>query len=63
MKGCTRKGYAQWQVCADDRVYRVLCFIHDIALNRLVLTWVGDPDAFRKLSKYSAKVVKKVNGT
>lgn len=63
MKGCRRKGYASWQVCADDRAFRVLCWIHDIALNSLVLRWVGDPQAVRKISKYSAKVIAKVNGT
>lgn len=60
-RGCRRKGYASWQICADGRVFRVLCFIHDIALNRLVLEWVGDRNVERKLAKYAAAVIRKVN--
>lgn len=61
-RGCRRRGYASWQVCADGRVFRPLCWIHDIEINRLVLEWVGDPDRARKIAKYSAKVIRAVNG-
>lgn len=61
MRGCRRRGYASWQVCADGRVFRALCWVHDVALNRLVLEWIGDPAVERKLAKYSAGVIRRVN--
>jgi hypothetical protein len=61
MRGCRRKGYATWQVCADGRIFRALCFVHDVELNRLVLEWVGDPHAHRKITKYTAMVIRNVN--
>jgi hypothetical protein len=60
-RGCRRKGYAQWNVCADRGEYRALCYIHDIELNRLALTWVGDRQVERKMARYSADVIRKVN--
>lgn len=62
MRGCRRKGYATWQVCADQRVFRALCWVHDIALNRLVLEWVGDRHAHRKMARYEAAVIRRVAG-
>lgn len=53
---CGEPGYAQWQVCADQRIYRVMCAECDIALNALVLRWAGDPDASAKMLKYARKV-------
>jgi hypothetical protein len=61
MRGCRRHGYATWQVCADGRIFRALCWVHDIALNRLVLEWVGDRHVERKLARYAAAVMRKVN--
>jgi hypothetical protein len=60
-KGCRRRGYASWQVCADARVFRALCWVHDIALNRLVLEWVGDKDIERKMARYAARVIRAVH--
>lgn len=60
MRGCRRKGYATWQVCADGRVYRALCWQCDCALNRLVLEWIGDPHAHRKMLRYEASVIRRV---
>jgi hypothetical protein len=59
-RGCQRKGYASWQACADGRAFRVLCWVHDIALNRLALEWIGDPLVEQKMAAYSAKVIKRV---
>lgn len=56
MKRCGRKGYAQWDVCADANTPRVLCYIHDIELNRLTLEWIGDPDAASKMERYEESV-------
>lgn len=60
VKRCGLRGYATWQVCADGRQFRALCWIHDIELNRLALTFVGDPERERKMAKYSAKVIESV---
>jgi hypothetical protein len=60
VRGCRRRGYASWQVCADARVYRALCWQCDIALNRLVLEWAGDRHAHRKMARYEASVIRKV---
>lgn len=57
MPGCRRQGYATWQVCADGRAFRALCWFHDIALNTLVLEWIGDPARARKLARYAASVM------
>ncbi|MBW3630997.1 MAG: hypothetical protein KY464_17120 [Gemmatimonadetes bacterium] len=46
----------QWQICADDRVFRPLCLDCDIELNRMVLKWVGFADAAEKLARYVEKV-------
>lgn len=54
-KPCVRCGapaWTQWQICADGRVYRVLCWPCDIALNRMVLEWAGFPDVEEKMAAY-----------
>lgn len=55
MQGCNRKSYASWQICADGNQHRGLCHVHDIALNRMVLRWIGVPDAAVKLQRYERK--------
>lgn len=52
---CDSPASSQWQVCADRRRYRALCTSCDIDLNRLVLTWAGDPDVDRKMVAYEAE--------
>lgn len=42
----------QWQICADGNQYRGICLQCDIALNRLVLTFMGDKDIEAKMSAY-----------
>jgi hypothetical protein len=39
-------------VCADGGAYRALCTECDIELNKLVLEWVGDKDADKKIKQY-----------
>lgn len=55
---CTRCGARpsryQWQLCADDRLYRPLCVSCDLELNRLVLEWAGFEDAREKFDRYAA---------
>lgn len=49
---CGEPSQCQWQICADKRVFRGLCVECDVALNALVLSWVGDPDASKKIAAY-----------
>ena len=49
---CGRQAVHQWQVCADKRLFRPLCLDCDLALNRLVLEWSGDPDWEKKCDAY-----------
>lgn len=49
---CGKRAYASWQICADGNLYRPLCMECDIALNELVLRWIGDPDAEAKIAAY-----------
>lgn len=49
---CGAPAFHQWQICADGRLFRPLCLACDIALNRLVLEWMGDPAAKEKADAY-----------
>ncbi len=49
---CGRPSVHQWQICADDRLYRPICEQCDIALNALVLKWMGFPDWREKIKRY-----------
>lgn len=53
---CGQPGYADWGVCADANRRRVLCVDCDIELNRMVLTWAGDPNVERKMRDYETVV-------
>lgn len=55
--GCGASAHAMWQVCADGRVYRPICKLCDIALNRLVLEFMRDPEAAAKMRVYTHKVL------
>jgi hypothetical protein len=48
---CGDKARFQWNVCADDG-YRPICAECDVALNELVLCWMGDPDWKPKIARY-----------
>lgn len=37
---CDAPAYAQWQICADDRVFRPICTDCDIGINDLVMNYV-----------------------
>jgi hypothetical protein len=50
--GCPNRASHQWQVCADANVFRPLCRACDLEINRLVLEFMGDPDAPAKLARY-----------
>ena len=49
---CTRRATQQWQICADEGVFRPICRECDVALNRKVLEWMGFPDAGEKMKRY-----------
>lgn len=53
---CDKPSVFQWQVCADGNNYRGLCASCDIALNRLVLDWMGHPEADQLLEAYRKSV-------
>jgi hypothetical protein len=52
---CFRCGAAarfQWSICADGNIQRPLCAECDVALNNLVLRFMGDPEAASKVERY-----------
>lgn len=53
---CGEQAKQQWQVCADDNTYRPICDDCDIALNELVLRFMGDKDAGKKMAAYRQKM-------
>ena len=55
---CGRPSKCQWQVCADNNVYRPICKECDIALNTLVLMFMRDPDRAQKLVAYQKRLAK-----
>lgn len=38
---CGQPSLHQWSACSDGNLWRPLCLACDIALNRLVLEWMG----------------------
>lgn len=38
---CGEPASTTWQVCADQRMLRPLCWECDVALNEMVLLWAG----------------------
>lgn len=49
---CGGPAHHQWNVCADNNLYRPICLPCDIALNKMVLRWMGDPDWEAKVNRY-----------
>jgi hypothetical protein len=49
---CGDKAQEQWQICADNNVYRPICLKCDIELNEMVLKRMGFSDWEEKLEKY-----------
>lgn len=49
---CGGKAVHQWQICSDKRLFRPLCMACDVALNELVLRWVGFKDWRKKMADY-----------
>ncbi len=38
---CGAPASQQWNICSDGNLYRPICTDCDLALNRLVLEWMG----------------------
>lgn len=53
---CGAPARRQWQICSDKNVYRAICIPCDIALNELVLRWIGDPDWQAKIAAYRVQI-------
>ena len=49
---CERPAQFQWSACADGNLWRPLCMLCDVALNRMVLHWMRDPEAQQKADRY-----------
>lgn len=54
--GCNNKATRQWQICSDGNTYRPICDSCDIALNKLVLEFMGFEDSDNLISKYSQEI-------
>lgn len=49
---CGDPAYRQMSICADESLWRPLCKRCDIGLNKLVLDFLRDPDANKKMTAY-----------
>ena len=56
---CGAAGVHQWQVCANNNRYMVLCGQCDIALNQLVLRWAGLENADELVGWYTNNLPQK----
>lgn len=54
---CGGMGHAQWNICADNGFFRVLCKSCDTELNQLVLEWAKNPRANELVKEYREKNV------
>lgn len=53
---CGKKAKYQWQICADGNQYRPICEDCDIALNEMVLKFMGFPDWQEKMEAYRKRL-------
>lgn len=53
---CNNASTYQWNICADDNIYRPICIECDIKLNTLVLKFMGFKDWREKIAKYWKKL-------
>lgn len=50
------KPQQQWQICADDNLYRPICNKCDVELNEMVLKWAGIKNWRSKLKRYKKQL-------
>lgn len=49
---CGSPARYQWNICSDGNLFRPICEACDVALNRLVLRWMGFKDWRNKIRRY-----------
>lgn len=54
---CGQPASRQWQVCADNNLWRPLCAECDVQANELVLIFMGDPKIMQKMRRYREKLL------
>lgn len=53
---CGQPSYHQWQICSDGNVFRPVCRECDVALNRVVLEFMGHPDVEGAIEAYRRRM-------
>jgi hypothetical protein len=53
---CGKPARFQWQICADDRLFRTLCAECDVTLNEMVMRWVWGDRREADIARYREKV-------
>lgn len=56
VRGCGRQARFQWQICADGRVYRVVCAECDVELNAMVMRWAWGDSREADIAAYRESV-------
>lgn len=54
---CGKPARFQWQICADDRLYRPVCLACDVELNALVMRWAWGDAREADLERYRERVL------
>lgn len=49
---CQARAEFQWEICSDGNTWRPICKECDIALNEMVLKWMGFKDWESKIENY-----------
>lgn len=52
---CDARAVFQWQACSDGNRWHALCGQCDVALNRLVMHFMGNPNADQVAIEYAKK--------
>ncbi len=50
---CNEPARFQWSACADNNLWRPICGRCDVQLNKMALTFMGDPQALAKTKVYA----------
>lgn len=53
---CGEKAVHQWNICADENVYRPICADCDVKLNAVVLRFMGFKDWKEKMKRYKERI-------
>lgn len=51
---CGKKACHQWQICSDGNNYRPICCHCDVALNKVVLKFMGHPRTNKLINEYKS---------